>query len=193
MVVALPVGTVTLAEPLLGTPVAKVIGYVYPPSWDKKISTFGVFTAPVFVPATFHVTVSVLPSFHVTAVFCEVTVNGPELPSTVTTIWSILFCPPPERLSLTVSEKFIVLPTLETVSHWVVKLPATTLESCGMYLFGEVVGAIDRKAGLPVLVALTLVWELNPTSPCSQQNESESTSGSEPLPSKIKAVPFGIV
>ncbi len=43
-----------------------------PPSTDKNIFTLGVFTAPAFVPATFHEIVCVVPAVHDVAAFCVV-------------------------------------------------------------------------------------------------------------------------
>ena len=64
-------GTVITSEPSLAVAAANTVGNVFPPSVDNKIFTVAQFTEPALVPFTFHVTVAVLPAFHVTCcVWC---------------------------------------------------------------------------------------------------------------------------
>ena len=55
-------GITTSAEPSLAVVDSKDIGKFSPPSVDKNRSTLAQFTPLAFVPATFHVTVCVLPA-----------------------------------------------------------------------------------------------------------------------------------
>ena len=110
-------GTTISCEPSFVTPDAKAIGYVSPPSVDKKISTLAAFTPLPVVPATFHVTLCVDPASQDTFVFGEFRTKGPAEPFTVTTISSLLFVAPPALLSRTVNLKLSVLATLGTASH----------------------------------------------------------------------------
>ena len=70
VVVSKPItGTVIACDPSLGTFVANVYGKVKPPLVDNKIFTVGVLTGATSVPATFHVTVCDVPTFHSTLLF----------------------------------------------------------------------------------------------------------------------------
>ena len=77
-------GTVTTCEPSFAVEAARTVGKVFPPSVDNKIFTELQFTEPPLVPLTFHVTVAVLPPFHVTLVLGAVTWKGPAVFVTVT-------------------------------------------------------------------------------------------------------------
>ena len=66
------------------------------------------------------------PTFHVSVVFCEVTVKGSKLSSTVTVISSEAVFAPKRALSLTVKTKSIVLLTEGVTSQVGVKFPAKT-------------------------------------------------------------------
>ena len=88
-------GTVMDCVPSLGVAASKVMGYVFPPSVDKRISTLAVLTPLAVVPATFHVTVCVEPAGHTTVVFGTVTMKGPAVAFTVTIISSLLLAGPP--------------------------------------------------------------------------------------------------
>jgi len=114
---------------------------VSPPSVDRNISTLAALTPLPVVPATSHVTVCVVPAFHVTLVLGEFTTKGPAVPLTVTTISSLLLVPPPATLSLTVSLKFKVLATLGTASHFQEVAPVLIVSSLGKYRSGFVVGS----------------------------------------------------
>src|SRR5688572_2221577 len=76
-----PLGIVTPADPLLGTLAASTVGKLIPPSVDREIFTLAAFTGAPFVPLTFQVTVWF--PLNVPPPFGDVTVKGPELPSTV--------------------------------------------------------------------------------------------------------------
>ena len=88
-------GTVIDCVPSLGVVARIVIGYVFPPSVDKRISTLAVFTPLAVVPATFQVTVCVEPAGQTTVVFGIVTLKGPAVAFTVTIISSLLLAGPP--------------------------------------------------------------------------------------------------
>ena len=76
-------GTVTTSDPSLAVEEAKTVGKVFPPSVDNKMFTALQFTDPVLVLFTDHVTVAVLPAFHVTFVLGAVTWKGPAVFVTV--------------------------------------------------------------------------------------------------------------
>ncbi len=76
-VVVFELGMVTACVPSLGVAATSVVGKVWPPSVESRISTLAQFTPPAFVLATFQVTVWELPPGHVTLVLGEVTVKGP--------------------------------------------------------------------------------------------------------------------
>ena len=81
-------GTVIDCDPSFGVFASRVIGKVNPPSVESRILTFAQFTGATLVLAIFQVTVWLVPMAHVTAVFGKLTVNGPAVPLTVTTIRS---------------------------------------------------------------------------------------------------------
>lgn len=88
-------GTVITSEPSFGVAAANTSVKVFPPSVDNKIFTLAQFTEPAFVPFTLQVTVALVPASQVSAVFGEVTANGPEVLVTVTTasvnaVWPIV-------------------------------------------------------------------------------------------------------
>src|SRR6476661_981833 len=72
-------GSVTMALPLLGTPLSSVVGYVKPPSVERRMFTVAQLTGAAVVPATFQVTVWAAPPVQVTAVLGAVTTKGPAV------------------------------------------------------------------------------------------------------------------
>ena len=81
-------GIVTLCEPSFAVLASRTVGNVLPPSVESEILTFAQFTVPVFVFVTFQVTVCAeLPAYN-TAVLGTVTLNGPAVFVTVTTMSS---------------------------------------------------------------------------------------------------------
>jgi hypothetical protein len=98
-------GSVTVAEPLFGTWSASTSGYVWPPSSERLILTSEVLTGGRSVFALSQVTVCCEPPSQVTAVFGEVTRNGPALVASVSVVpGALLFTPP--RPSRTVTRKW---------------------------------------------------------------------------------------
>ena len=143
-------GRTTPCEPSLGTADARAISKDIPPLVESMISTFVAFTAPPAVPPTLHVTVRAPDQF--TAVFGAVTVNGPVVASTVTSMSSISNPPPPERLSRTVILKFserLVVGSFSPVDSVLLS------RSCsrGNVRTGSLVGSHVRKMGLAPLSA----------------------------------------
>ena len=128
-----------------------------PPSVERKISTLAALTPFPVVPATFQVTVCVVPAFQVTFVFGALTKKGPAVPLTVITVSSLLLAPPPALLSLTVNLKFNVRATFGTASHCHDVAPDLTVSNLGKYLFESVVGVKDLNAGPEVAVVLGYV------------------------------------
>jgi hypothetical protein len=92
-------GIVTFSDPSFAVLAESTVGNVVPPSVDKEIFTFAALTGALLVLATFHVTVWMEPPAYVTAVFGEVTTNGPLLPSTVTVDEAARIPPVPRWLS----------------------------------------------------------------------------------------------
>ena len=74
---------------------ANNVDHVVPPSIESKISTLAQLTLLAVVPATAHMMVCVLPTAYETAVFGEVTLKGPAVALTVTTMSSLLLAGPP--------------------------------------------------------------------------------------------------
>ena len=189
-VVLAELGIVTDWEPSFGVLAANTVGNVCPPFVLKDIFTLAQLTGEAVVLATFHVTVCAEPPAQLTAVLGAVTVNGPEVLLTVTTmlvncVWPIL-TGAIERygaLSLTVSLKFSVLetelsasvstPASPPVIGPVVVPPARIVDNRGKYLVGDVVGANDIQLGPDAFVALALlalpVCDEEALSFCSQQ------------------------
>ena len=85
-VVVAVLGIVKASLPSLGVLAANTVGNVCPPSVLKDIFTLAQLTGEAVVLATFHVIVCVEPPAQLTAVLGAVTVNGPEVFVTVTTI-----------------------------------------------------------------------------------------------------------
>ena len=76
--------------------------------------------------ATSHVIVSTSPTLQVTELFCDVTLNGLKLASTVTVMSSEAVFAPKSALSLTVKTKSKVLLTEGVTSQVGVRSPAKT-------------------------------------------------------------------
>ena len=128
------------------------MGYVYPPSVDKRMSTFVALTGDAAVLATFHVIVLVSPAFHVDAVLNDVTVNAPEEALTVdTVILTSLLHPNTPVKSLATPLKLIDLATEGNTCH-VFDVLLTILSNGGKYLDGEVVDSILLNTGPEELV-----------------------------------------
>jgi hypothetical protein len=108
-------GTVIDSVPSLGVLAISVVKLV-PPFVEIEIRTLAQLTGAPVVPFTDQVIVSVLPAVQLVAVFWEVIKKGPRL-ATVTTISSDLVLPPPERLSLAIKRKFMVLATPGSTSQ----------------------------------------------------------------------------
>lgn len=75
-------GTVTLCDPSFAVLATRTVGNVVPPSVESEILTLAALMGALVVFATFQVTVWVEPPAYDTAVFGDVTTNGPLLPST---------------------------------------------------------------------------------------------------------------
>src|SRR3954462_12976533 len=79
-------GIVTWAEPVLGVVASNTVGKLSPPFVDSRIFTLAQFTGAPLLRATFQVIVLLLPALIVTGLLPNVTLNGPDVLSTVTTI-----------------------------------------------------------------------------------------------------------
>lgn len=173
-VVVAVLGIVTDCEPSFGVLAASTVGNVCPPSVLKDIFTLAQLTGATVVLATFHVIVCADPPAQLTAVLGAVTVNGPEVLLTVTTISVNWVCPTLTgavelygALSLTVNLKFNVLetelsasvrtPASPPVNGPVVVPPARMVDSRGKYLVGETVAGNDIQLGPDAFVALALL------------------------------------
>ncbi|MNE24607.1 hypothetical protein D3C80_1179040 [compost metagenome] len=99
-------------------------------------------------------------------------------------------------MSLPVKVKCKVRAISETDSQVEVSLFAKTLFKAGMYRTGELTGLKDLKRGPSGLVEKAILLAplcVVAESFCSQQYVRALPLGSEPVPFKTKAVPFGMV
>src|SRR5690606_32500633 len=120
----------------------------------RSTSTRAQFTGLPVVPATFQVTVRLLPAVQVTAVLGWVTTKGPAPPATETTILSCALQPAPGALSRTVTRKLNVRETFASISQLGVGLlPESTVESIGNQRCGSLDGNQGLKLGPLVLLA----------------------------------------
>lgn len=183
-------GITTACDPSFGVLLASTVGKVCPPSVLNEILTLAQLTGVAVVLATFQVIVCVVPPVHDTAVLGAVTLKGPEVFVTVTTILVNWVCPTVTgavelygALSLTVNLKLRVLetelsasvlaPASPPVSGPVTNPPDRMVDNLGKYLTGLVVGAKEIQFGPLAFVALATllapVWLLDALSFCSQQ------------------------
>lgn len=79
-------GITNVSVPSLGVLAINTVGKVWPPSVDKEIFTLAQLTGAAVVLATLHVIAWDEFPAHETAVFGDVTANGPEVLETVTTM-----------------------------------------------------------------------------------------------------------
>ena len=92
-VVELITGMTIVSIPSFGVLADNIIGKLNPPSVLNEIFTLAQFTGETVVPATFHVMACELPANQETAVFGEVTTNGPAAALTVTVMSVKDVCP----------------------------------------------------------------------------------------------------
>ena len=183
-------GTEIVWLPSFGALVARTIGNVLPPSVERVMLTFAQLTGAVEVPATFHVTVSVVPPVQTSGVFGEVTTNGPAVDVTLRTIASEFTPPPAARLSRAVTLKFIVRVVVGNNSP-IAEMLFRISESFGNVREGFVTALNERNNGR--VPSSAIGGEGFPTSNCSHEYVSASPSGSLPLAVKVNGVPAGIV
>ena len=133
------------------------------------------------------------------ALFWESTEKGPELPSTVIDISSVLFAEPLALLSRTVNLKFKVLATPGNTSTGISKPevvtdPVNRVIILGKYRIGEVTGGYDLKRGPIAAVVLGTVAVAFPKSISSHEYvRVSSVLASVAAPVNRKGVPLGIL
>ena len=161
-------GRVTASDPSLGVLAARTVGNVRPPSVESEIFTFAAPIGAAAVFATSQVTVCSEAPGQDTAVFGEVTRNGPASPRTASTMSSEALPPPPARLSRAVTRNVMLRVMLGSTSPNVDTLFRMS-ESRGKVRVGEVVPVKERKIDLLVdeaeMKRRTSVWKSPGTAP----------------------------
>ena len=134
-------GRVTCSEPSFGVLAISVVGKVSPPSVESRMLTLAALTGAAVVDATFQVTVCRPLRF--SPPLGAVRRNGPAAVVEVTWVVALPSRPPPARLSLTVTLKFMVRLLLGKVSP-TLTAPAVGL---GKLRVGLVLGGKVRNSG----------------------------------------------
>src|SRR5438093_162018 len=181
-------GSSTDSEPSLGVLTASATGKVAPPFVERRIVTVVALIGEAVVPATSQLTVR--KPDQITAVFGEVTLNGPAEPTTVTAMSSVVTPPPPTRLSRAVTRKFIVREVVGSSSPGASEL-FNKSDSLGNVRTGLAVGGKDRNKGLLPLSAALRLWA-GAKSCFSQQYVIGLPFGSRPEAVRAKGVRAGI-